>query len=111
MIAHLQHLGQRVFVIAPPGVFRDNRVMTRLGVANALAIYREYTAVMRDALASSDVPVIGVPSECFDDEGFMRIAFRHDDPLDAHHAGAEFGAMMIERIADWLQTPNRKTGA
>lgn len=89
--------------LSPPVLFADHKVLARYPAAQALRVFDTYRAIMLAELAARDVPVIDLPPETRQADGFMRPDFRHDDPEDAHHANAAFGALMIRRLQDWAQ--------
>ena len=89
--------------LSPPVLFADHKVLSRYPAAQALRIFDTYRAIMLTELAARDVPVIDLPPEARQADGFMRPDFRHDNPQDAHHANAAFGALMIRRLQDWAQ--------
>lgn len=98
---YLLSLDLRLFVVAPPGYFRDFSDLPRLGPLRLLGLNAAYRAVMRAELAQRAVPVVDVPEACFDRQGFMLSAFRNEDPADTHHGNADFGALMIGQIERW----------
>ena len=89
--------------LSPPVLFADHKVLARYPAAQALRVFDTYRAIMLTELAARDVPVIDLPPEARQADGFMRPDFRHDNPQDAHHANAAFGALMIRRLQDWAQ--------
>jgi len=94
-------LGLRLFVVSPPGYFRDFSDLRRLGARRLLGLDAAYRTVMRAELTARAIPVVAVPGGCFDQTGFMCPDYRSEDPADTHHGNAEFGALMIREIEHW----------
>jgi len=96
----LREQGLPVFAIEPPGIFHDNRFLLQAGAQTILALWRETRALMQAAVTEIGLEVLDLPASMFDDDGFMRSTYRHEDPSDRHHANAAFGAEMIGLAAD-----------
>jgi len=99
----LRRLGYSVLSISGPGLFRDNQVLNYVEPDAILTIFQGYRTIMKEELTKRSLPFIDIPEECLDPEGYMLPQFRHPDPADAHHANADFGALMIRRIETWLE--------
>ncbi len=90
----LQGQGLPVFVVEPPGVFRDYRFAAP-GLGPVVALQTAVHAIQRAEVAAAGLPVVAVPADAFDGDGVMRESHRHEDPTDLSHANAAFGAMML----------------
>ena len=99
----LSQCGVRVFAVAGPRLFRDNKVLGALPPDQAQAICAEYFGFMAQELADRGIDIVDVPPETLDQDGFTRPEFRNDNPDDNHHANPAFGALMIRRIEDWAR--------
>ncbi|MGV8989626.1 MAG: hypothetical protein ACOH2H_25790 [Cypionkella sp.] len=98
----LQRLGFPVLSISAPGLFRDHRVLNFMEPDAVLEIFQSGRTIMKEELTKRSLPFIDIPDECLDPEGYMLPKFRHTDLEDEHHANAEFGALMIRQVEDWL---------
>jgi hypothetical protein len=78
-------------------------MMTHVEPDAVLTMFQGYRNIMKDELTKRSLPFIDIPEESLDPEGYMLPQYRHPDPADEHHANAEFGALMIRRIEDWLE--------
>ena len=87
--------------LSPPVLFADHKVLNRYPTAQALRVFDVYREIMLSELAARVVPVINLPPDARQPDGFMRPDYRHDDVDDQHHANAEFGALMISQLQDW----------
>jgi len=99
----LRRNGHRVFVVESPRPFRHDPALKRRDPAAILQLDREIRRVTRENLAALGIPVISVPEQCIDGEGYMLARFRPEDENDTHHGNAEYGALMITNIATALQ--------
>ena len=97
----LKRLNIPVAAVSGPGLFADHATLRHLNPVHVLGIFNEYREIMLSELRSREISVIDVPSECLGDDGFMRAEFRHEDPEDEHHANADFGAKIIQKIVEW----------
>lgn len=103
LLAFLRGLDLPVVAIEPPAVFRDNRAVGRIGAERVLGAYRALRTIIRAELAAIAVPIVSLPADSLDDDGFMRSEFKHEDPLDPHHANPAFGKLMIARVEAWAR--------
>lgn len=107
----LRGLGLTVFAVEAPGIFRDYRLLLHIAPAQAIALQAQVRALQAAALAAAGVEVVPLPPGSLDDEGFMRSAWRHEDPSDSHHANAEFGAARLLQIAAFLRRQAARVSA
>lgn len=109
----LRDRGVQVIAVSAPGLFRDHYTLRQDEPTRVLTMFQDYRAIMLKELERRKVPVVDIPPECLDDEGFMRSEFRHADPRDEHHANPEFGKLMIRGLLEiassnpLLQAANR----
>ena len=95
LFEHLKAIGISTFAVSAPGMFRDHFNPQVMKPAAALGLFQAYRKLMAAELDVRKIPLVDVPSECLDDDGFMRAEFRHPAPGDAHHANTAFGEMMV----------------
>ena len=98
----LQARGLPVFAFEPPRIFRDYRLLVHMPGGEALALQRHIRALQAAELAAIGVPVVPLPPDATDAEGFMRAALRSEDPTDSSHASGAFGAARLQQIATFL---------
>lgn len=106
LIELLQRLNVKVFVIEAPKPFRHHAIMEVVDPSTIAYIDSFYRKVMQDCLMAKNVPVVNIPNDCYDSDGFMLEKFRHENPADPHHANNEFGAIMIKEIIKFLKPEN-----
>lgn len=107
----LTRVGMPVVAVSPPVMFRDHATLKHMAPGRVRAMFDLYREIMLGELAARDVPVIDVPPECLDAEGFMRPEYRHPDPKDEHHANAAFGERMMARLMAGLPAIARRESA
>ncbi|MFC4213880.1 hypothetical protein ACFP4H_12125 [Pseudophaeobacter arcticus] len=101
LIDLLGRIGIPVAAVSPPRMFRDHSTLKFLPATQARTCFDTYLEIMKAELKARSVPVIDLPRDCCDAEGFMLQKFRHEDPEDEHHANAEFGALMVSAVERW----------
>lgn len=106
LVGLLKRVGVKVFVIEAPKPYRHHPILEVVDPNVITHIDGFYRKVIRECLASKDVPVIDVPSACYGADGFMLETFRHDNPMDGYHANKEFGAIMIKQVIEFLKSGN-----
>lgn len=104
----LLRLNCQVVVIEAPKPFKHHPlVQTKPEVVAYLdSFYRDYT---KSRLQAKNVPVIEVPSFCYDDGGFMKEQFRSPKLSDSHHGNSEFGVIMINEVAKFVTNMNQNS--
>jgi len=100
----LKRVGVKVFVIEAPKPYKHHPILELVNQDIIAYVDEFYRKVMREWLASKDVPVIDVPGACYDADGFMHEAYRHDNPADGYHANKQFGAVMISEIIGFAKS-------
>lgn len=103
----LRAAGMAVVVIEPPGIFRDYRYLIKAPARVVLALQARVRAIQHEGLAAAGLPVVALPKEARDGDGFMRRCWRHEDPTDSHHANAAFGAVMLTRVGEAARALHR----
>jgi len=103
LVELLKRVGANVFVIEAPKPYRHHPILELVDPNVITHIDSFYRKVIRECLAALDVPVIDIPKACYDADGFMLDAFRHDNQTDGYHANKEFGAIMIKQIIEVLK--------
>ena len=98
LIDLLQRQGTRLIAVSPPGLFRDHGTVRKMPGPAALHMFQAYRTIMVDQLVARAVPIVDIPRQCLDAEGYMESAYRSEDSGDHHHANAAFGALMIDQI-------------
>lgn len=104
LIEFFKRIGIKVFVIEAPKPYKHNRTMARVNPEILSYVDNFYKKIMMEWLASKEIPVIKVPGECYDVDGFMYEKFRHDNPLDGLHANNHFGALMIKEVIAFMES-------
>jgi hypothetical protein len=94
----LGELGHRVCAIEGPGPFSHDPAFTTVPVARVDAVRRACRDAIAGELDRIGVPVIAVPEACRNPDGVLEDLLRNEDPADTYHAGAEFGAIMLDRL-------------
>ncbi len=96
-----------VFVIESPRPFREHEVVGLHGEQHVLTVDQAYRAYVRRELARRDIPLIEVPAECMEPDGFTKARFVRvaaDGTKDNNHANARFGRIMMVRVEEFLQS-------
>lgn len=99
LCALLRRVGMPVVAVSPPVMFRDHVTLRHTAPEHVRRLFDGYRAIMLSELAARDIPVLDVPPECLDADGYMHPDYRHENPEDEHHANAAFGALMIKGLA------------
>ncbi|MGR8933324.1 MAG: hypothetical protein ACU837_02910 [Gammaproteobacteria bacterium] len=102
-IDFFRRLDSKVFVIEAPYPFRHHPALKTTRSEVVSAINREYRKLIKKELADRSVPVVSVPGQCVDDDGFMNDKYRHELEEDEHHAGGLFGRLMMSEILSFLR--------
>lgn len=106
LVELLKRVGVKVFVVEAPKPYRHHPILELVDPDVIAYIDSFYRRVIRECLAAKEVPIIDVPNACYDADGFMLEAYRHDNPMDGYHANKEFGAIMIKEIIKFLKPEN-----
>lgn len=96
MLEALQRMGKKIFVVEAPYPFRHHKAVMDGSPSLISTLDRLSRMRMRAWLAERNIPVIAVPAQCIDAEGFMLDCYRSETPDDAHHANAQFGALIMK---------------
>lgn len=96
-------LGMRPFAIEGPRPFRHHPAIAVVGAERVTHIDRFYRARMLAWLDAEGIPVVRIPADLVDEEGFMLDDMRKDIS-DAHHGNERMGARMIEEIVARMET-------
>ncbi|MGM9486046.1 hypothetical protein [Ideonella sp. YS5] len=99
LLLAMQSLGMNPFVIEGPRPFRHHPAIQTVGAQRVIAIDGFFRERMKRWLSAQRIPVAEVPSDLFEEDGFMRDDLRNglDDP---HHGNAAFGRRMILQALD-----------
>lgn len=100
----LQRVGTKLFVIEGPRPFRHHRILSKVSPETVIYIDTFYKNLLREWLHSKDIPIIEVPNQCYDEEGFMHDKFRVPAENDMLHGNEEFGALMMQEALKFLQS-------
>ena len=98
LLTHMQALGLNPFVIEGPRPFRHHPAIQAIGMQKVAAIDSFFRQRMKRWLSAQGIPVAEVPSELFDEDGFMCDDLRNS-PEDPHHGNTAFGRRMILQAA------------
>jgi hypothetical protein len=95
---HLKAIGVNTIAVSGPGLFRDNSALWKMNPNSVLRLFQLYRELVMEELKARSIPIVDIPSECLDDDGFMQSEYRSSTQGDHHHANAAFGEMMILAI-------------
>lgn len=101
----LQRVPVPVLALETPRPFRHHPALRAVRPEVVAGLDRLCLATMAGELEARGIPVLRIPPECIDGEGFMHERWRHENPKDSHHGNAAFGAMMIQRICQYVGDP------
>ncbi len=104
LIDVILRLGKRVFAIEAPRPFRQHPALEKTRAAVIIHLDNEYRRIMRTELGARSVPVVALPPEVYDAEGFMYDRFLGGKLVHPHHGNADFGALMTGEILKYLQS-------
>jgi hypothetical protein len=104
LIELLKRVGVKVFVIEAPKPYKHHPVLSEVNPDVIVYIDHFYKTVMKDWLVSQDIPIISIPRQCYDSDGFMLDKFKVEQ--DGIHANKKFGVIMIKEILKFLQAQN-----
>lgn len=93
-----QSLKLPFMIVEGPAPFRHRLRPAGIPVETAAFLERTYKSAMKEWLSSRGIPCVEIPKTCLDDVGLMREEFRHENPLDGHHANTAFGKLMLSQI-------------
>lgn len=97
--------GVRLLVIESPRPFRAHRVLLKIRPEVAIHVDGIYRAMVREELERRAVPIMDLPPECYDADGFMLPEYASE--ADQHHANAAYGRLAVLRLLALLE---RDTG-
>lgn len=100
----LSSLGVFIFAIEAPMPFRHAEQFTRARSDVLLYIDRMYREFTIRKLSERNIPVVRVPSELIDSEGFMLDIYRHENTRDPHHANSIYGEIMAHKIIQYVDS-------
>lgn len=109
MLTQMKQAGLAVFVLSCPPL-RTSVRNVGTGVRLEVAAYLDAMARRNfvEFLEKEDIPFISPPPETITEDGFLEERFHQElsakGTPDAHHANAEYGALMMQRVLDWLDT-------
>jgi hypothetical protein len=105
----LKRNGCRVLAVESPRPFRHHPALASNPAEVVAAVDRICQDVMLGELQARSIPLVRIPQDWVDDEGFMQPEWRHEKETDPHHASARFGALMIRRICEQLIDDEART--
>jgi hypothetical protein len=99
LLTHMQALGLNPFVIEGPRPFRHHPAIQAVGAQRVIAIDSFFRERMKRWLGAQRIPVAELPSDLFEEDGFMRDDLRNG-LADPHHGNIAFGRRMIIQAAE-----------
>jgi hypothetical protein len=104
--------GGMVVAVESPRPFRHHPAFQQSRPEVIAAVDRFCQEVMLAELAKRSIPLVRIPRECLDEEGFMDTRWRSERGADPHHGNEEFGALMLKCICTQAQEcfEERKNG-
>lgn len=99
----LRRSGVPIYALESPRPFRHHPCLRAIRPEIVAGVDRVCQRIMHDHLVRLDVPVLRIPQDSQDADGFMLARWRHDKPDDSHHGGVAFGIAMVQRILDTLR--------
>ncbi len=102
LVAAFAKLGARMVAIEGPRPFAIHKAMTVRGIRRDIVLHidRFYRRAAAAKLKALGIPLVAVPLECLDADGFMKPELKHMRVSDQHHGNAAFGAIMMKRVAE-----------
>ena len=92
----------RTFVIESPWPFMHHPAILRNGSELVRFLHEQYRCYVLNELENRGIPVVKIDTAWLGEDGYMQERFRHENPKDGHHGNAEFGRLMLGRIAAFL---------
>lgn len=105
----LTRVGAKVFVIEPPYPFRHHPLFQKIRSDVIHTVNVTYRNIIRSELSRRSIPIVSVPRDCIDDEGFMLEKYRSERPDDVHHGNLVYGRLMMLEILSFLLNWNDST--
>lgn len=97
----LKRMEVKVFVVEAPRPMRHTTTLELLDTEAVSYIDAFYRKTIKEWLDQRGIPVAEVPTDCYDSEGFMYDVYNRGD---GHHANEAFGALMIKKVIDLVNT-------
>lgn len=102
--------GGVVMAVESPRPFRHHPAFQQSRPETIAAVDRFCQQVMLAELAKRSIPLVRIPRECLDEDGFMDTRWRSEREADPHHGNEEFGALMLRCICrqaqEWFEESN-----
>ena len=100
----LSSMGISVFSIEAPRPFRHNPVFSGKSRQKVLLfIDQAYRKYITEELNKRNIPIVSVPSECVDDEGFTLDIYKHQKLGDPHHTSEAYGKLMMQKVCEYIR--------
>lgn len=103
LIELLKRVGTNIFVIEAPKIFKKQPTLEQVNPKIISYVDDFYRTTMSQWLDSKAIPIINVPRNCYDAEGFMNDKFKSYNPTDRFHGNKEFGEVMIKKIINFVE--------
>jgi hypothetical protein len=102
----LKSAGVRFFAIAAPFPRQDACGARNIRPETLLYVNNAACNLHRNWLMSHNIDYVEPPPQCLDEQGFLKAEYgsevKPNGLKDYHHANADYGALMMERIGDFL---------
>ena len=104
LMAVIRRTGVPVLALETPRPFRHHPSLRAVRPEVAIGLDRTCLEMMDAELRALGIPVLRIPPACLDQDGFMQERWRSENPKDPHHGNAEFGALMIRCLCEYLES-------
>ena len=104
----LNSIGVQFFVIGgPPPSEKHAAILKGTPLETVAYIEKQARRWFKEQMSILDVEYVDVPEVAYTKKGLLKdqykLEFRNDGKIDPHHANREYGALMIEKIAETIQ--------
>lgn len=103
LVAVIRRAGVPVLALETPRPFRHHPSLRAVRPEVAIGLDRLCLHMMEAELRAMGIPVLRIPGACLDQDGFMHAQWRSENPKDPHHGNAEFGALMLRHLCQYLE--------
>jgi hypothetical protein len=94
----LARVWPRLVVIEAPRFFANANYLQKHRLEICQYVDASYRKRVAAKLAEAGIPILAQPEITITELGTTDLAFDHEDPADQHHANAQFGKLVLERM-------------
>tara|TARA_R110000868_G_scaffold375711_1_gene640383 strand:+ start:24303 stop:25037 length:735 start_codon:yes stop_codon:yes gene_type:complete len=103
-VAQLKAVGLDTCVVEAPRYFAHAAHVRSMRPEVCTYLSARFLTFVRDRLHRCGIPVVEQPESTIGPDGSTLPRYRHPSPEDEHHASAEYGALMLERVLSFART-------